>query len=186
MAKQCQSEQTVQRHTALENSLLKLLRTESFSDISVKDICQDAAIPRRTFYHYFTGKDDLMDSLISDLFLECDLAIMPDFASGIKAADQSLTRFFRFWGHTRRGTLELLLRSGQADSIIRHALLWARQEHSALPQDHDPAFSQWVLISAISGFFAMLFHWVRTGCRESAEEMASHVLRYLSEPLLKL
>lgn len=186
MAKKCQSEHTVQRHTALQQSLLALLHSQSFQDISVKDICQHAAIPRRTFYHYFNGKEDLMDALISDLILECDLASVPDFSADSQAIRQSFERFFEFWGKTRADTLTLLLRNGQAQRIIHYAVLWFQREApqvgGRLQKENDR--QKMVLLATTTGVFSMLFYWMQTGCREDVAQMADNAIRFLMEPLL--
>lgn len=187
MAKQCQSERTVQRHSALETSLLRLMRSKTFAEISVKDICQDAAIPRRTFYHYFTGKEDLLDALVSDLLLECDLEVMPEFAQGAEAIRSSLTRFYHYWGGPRRETLELLLRGNQAGSILRHAVSWVGKEHFRLSgkRDAQAKRTQMVAVASVSGVYALLFLWIQSGCRETPEEMAESTYLFLTEPTCK-
>ena len=55
MAKPCLTEFAAQRR--------HLLAEKSFQEISVKDICCQADIPRRTFYHY--------DGLISVCHIRC-------------------------------------------------------------------------------------------------------------------
>ena len=185
MAKQCQSEQTVRRHTALVLALLSLLRTRSLQEISVKDICQTADIPRRTFYHYFTGKEDLVAALIRDLLLDCDLAILPQSTDGPDRQRESLARFFRFWQQTHRETLELLLKNEQAPHIIRQAHQWICREHlhtADSAQASDPR--QLVGLATISGVYSLLFFWFQTGFQQSAEEMADHAARFLTQPLV--
>lgn len=63
MAKPCLTEFAAQRRHLLESSLVALLAEKSFQEISVKDICCQADIPRRTFYHY--------DGLISVCHIRC-------------------------------------------------------------------------------------------------------------------
>ncbi len=187
MAKQCQSERTVQRHSALETSLLHLMRSKTFPEISVKDICQEAAIPRRTFYHYFTGKEDLLEAMISDLLLECDLEVMPEFSRGTEEIRCSLIRFYHFWGGAHRETLELLLRSNQAGSILRHAVSWARKEYFRLTGNRDTQTAQRekTAIASVAGVFSLLFYWIQSGCRETPEEMAEGTTLFLTEPFCK-
>ena len=83
MAKQYQSEQTVRRHTSLVLALLSLLRTHTLQEISVKDICQTADIPRRTFYHYFENKEDVLTSIIDNLVQQSFLESLLDLLLNI-------------------------------------------------------------------------------------------------------
>lgn len=181
MAKKCLSEQTVRRHAAFEQSLLTLLRTQPLQEISVKDICQTAAIPRRTFYHYFTGKEELTDALIRDLLLACDLAVMPDLSSGQENMHRCLLAFFQFWQDQHREDLELLLQNGLAPQIIRLSLDWIQKEYPhSTDTRQDNASERMVTLATVTGFFSLLFFWIQTGCSESAEQMATCSLRFLS------
>lgn len=54
--------------------MLKLVRSQKFSAISIDDICEKAGISRRTFYRYYSDKR----ALLKDVFVEC-------FFSQIKA-----------------------------------------------------------------------------------------------------
>ena len=186
MAKKCQSEHTAQRHAALQQSLLALLHNQSFQDISVKDICQHAAIPRRTFYHYFNGKEDLMDALISDLVLACDLASMPDFSADTQDIHQSFERFFQFWGETHSDTLAMLLRNGQGQRIIHFAVIWFQREAQKVNGWSQKEVDQqkMVVLATTTGVFSLLFYWMSNGCRENITQMADYAIRFLTEPLL--
>ena len=52
----------------LEAALLKLLETEKYAKITVKDICREADLSRQTFYQMFDSKDELMEYHFSNLF----------------------------------------------------------------------------------------------------------------------
>ncbi len=60
--------------TLLTRAMLKLVRSQKFSAISIDDICEKAGISRRTFYRYYSDKR----ALLKDVFVEC-------FFSQIKA-----------------------------------------------------------------------------------------------------
>ena len=64
MAELCHTEYALQKKKHLENSLLNLMLLRQYNEISVTDICREAGIPRRTFYHYYESKDDVLNSII--------------------------------------------------------------------------------------------------------------------------
>lgn len=64
MARLCHSEYAAQKKTLLEDSLLDLMALHRYQDVTVTDICRESGIPRRTFYHYFEGKDGVLESVI--------------------------------------------------------------------------------------------------------------------------
>ena len=67
MAVLTHTEYTSQKKELLENALLNLMMQTSYPDISVTDICREANVPRRTFYHYFGSKEDALESMIESL-----------------------------------------------------------------------------------------------------------------------
>ena len=53
MTKQPQTQASRKRRQQLTDALLELMRTKGYAQTTVADICREANIPRRTFYHYF-------------------------------------------------------------------------------------------------------------------------------------
>lgn len=51
----------------LYESLLQLMKENSFEEIKVSDICHNALTNRSTFYDHFSDKYDLLSSFINDL-----------------------------------------------------------------------------------------------------------------------
>ena len=54
--------------TAIFNAFTDLLRTETYSKITVQQIIDKADIGRTTFYSHFETKDDLLKSLSQEIF----------------------------------------------------------------------------------------------------------------------
>ena len=51
----------------LDQALMELLQTESYSEITVKDLCKKADLSRQTFYQLFGSKDEIMGYHFSGL-----------------------------------------------------------------------------------------------------------------------
>ena len=51
----------------LIRAMLKLVRAQKFSAITIDDICEKAGVSRRTFYRYYSDKH----ALLKDVFVEC-------------------------------------------------------------------------------------------------------------------
>ena len=95
MAELCHTEYALQKKKHLENSLLNLMLLRQYNEISVTDICREAGIPRRTFYHYYESKDDVLNSIIEEMMQQCFLGVMFRLRSGMDK--ESFARIFRFW-----------------------------------------------------------------------------------------
>ena len=53
--------------TLLIRAMLKLVRSQKFSAITIDDICERSEVSRRTFYRYYSDKH----ALLKDVFIEC-------------------------------------------------------------------------------------------------------------------
>ena len=57
------------------NALLLLIKEREYNQITITDICKRADIVRKTFYNNFDSKDDVMNFLINNIFLELEQKI---------------------------------------------------------------------------------------------------------------
>ncbi len=57
----------VKTKKVLYESLMTLLKKQTFEDIKVSDICNNALVNRSTFYAHFNDKYDLLSNFIDDL-----------------------------------------------------------------------------------------------------------------------
>ena len=187
MARQFQTEFAHQRQHLFEESLLQLMRIKDYSSITVKDICAQADIPRRTFYHYFDSKEELLDLVIENTMLPGFLTAMFEFDSGYGAMKQSFVRFFRFFNQENRERLRLLLDNGHQSRLIAYTTQWAIAENIRMPQQNEftPKHIRIAQIIGSASFFSLLFYWCRNDYRESPEEMAECIVWFLTKPLYK-
>ena len=186
MKKQPKTQPAVARQIHLEQALLTLMRTKGYAQTTVTDICREANIPRRTFYHYFDCKDAVLQAVVENMLSECSLAVMLEFDRGFDVMKDSLIRNFRYWQGAARKNLDLLLDNGLSGEMMRTALRWLESERLiALPQRPGQSEKELEILTMVgaSGFFTLLMHWRRNEYRETPEEMAEIAIRVLSEPL---
>jgi len=188
MSKQCQTEFAHQRKALLEGSLLNLLAVMPFQDITVKDICREAAIPRRTFYHYFDSKDDVLNCIIEGTMQLCFLEIMFDFQPGANNMSAIFSRVFRFWQGDSRKKLDALIKSGLESRLMTYALQWIRTEKIGFLQNSDlnPKLVEIGLMVGVTDFFSLLLYWSRGGYQETPEQMAEYAIWVLPQAFYNL
>ncbi|WP_423188709.1 TetR family transcriptional regulator [Alkalibacterium sp. f15] len=84
-------------HKLITDAFIILSQSKSFSDISVKDITEEAMINRATFYNHFLDKYDLLEKVVEEklsLNLGCDKQkSLLTLEQTIKEIFLSLTRF---------------------------------------------------------------------------------------------
>ena len=180
-----QTQAALKRREQLQEALVALMRTKGYAQTTVTDICREAGIPRRTFYHYFDSKETVLHSVIENMLSECSLQVMLEFDQGFEVMKDSLIRNFRYWQGPARKKLELLLDNGLSGEMMQCALHWLESEHLGPPQRPAVTEKELEIITMVgtSGFFTLLMYWRRNNYRETPEEMADFAMRVLSEPL---
>lgn len=185
MEKLPQTQAAQKRRAQLEEALLALMRTRGYTQTTVTDICREAGIPRRTFYHYFDSKEAVLRAVVESMLNECFLEVMLEFDRGYEIMKESLIRNFRYWQGEAREKLDLLLDNGLSGEMMQCALRWLESEHLGLP--HRPGVSdkelELITMVGTSGFFTLLMYWRRNNYRETPEKMADFAMQVLSEPL---
>ncbi len=185
MAKQFKSERAVQQQEGICRGLVDLMQEHTYGDITAGKICRQAGIPRRTFYYYFDGKEDVLYFLIRGLMMESDLESTLSAASGPEMLEESLTRFFLYWKERRSRELRALIRSGMEQKLISHCMGWISEETQWVHLMERYTEEEWTvsLMLGISCVLYTLFHWCSRDFQQSPEYMASCVTRVLTKPL---
>lgn len=188
MATPCHTEYATQKKVQIEKGLLKLLSSSPYPDISVKDICMEAGIPRRTFYHYFENKEDVLNSIIEDLMQQCFLEVMYELRSGPVNMKESFVRIFRFWEGDNRTKLDALICNGLESRLMTWSLQFIRAERIGILSNSnlDPKLVEIGLMVGTTDFFTLLFYWSREGYRETPEQMAEYAIWVLPQTFYRL
>jgi AcrR family transcriptional regulator len=93
---------TARARAATVDAGFRLFAERGYDQVTVADICTAAEIGRRTFFHYFPGKEDLLDTPVRDLTAH--------LAGALGQAPPEVTD-----GHALRGALAELARYALAD-----------------------------------------------------------------------
>ena len=188
MATHCHTEYAIQKKMLLEKSLTDLMLCQPYKEISVTDICREAGIPRRTFYHYFECKEDVLEAMIEDLMQQCFLNVMFDIQLGEEQMKESFARIFRFWEGDNRIRLDALIRNGLESRLMTWSLQFIRAERIGIlsSSNLDPKLVEIGLMVGTTDFFTLLFYWSREGYRETPEQMAEYAIWVLPQAFYRL
>ena len=181
MTELCHTETASQKKSQIESGMLNLMRQRPYQEITVTDICREAEIPRRTFYHYFSGKEDVLDTMTETLIQQCFLEGMFDVRLGKAHMEKVFVQIFHFWEGENREKLDLLIKNGLESRLISWSSLWVRKEQLGYirKNDMEPQLVEIGLMVGLTGFFSLLFYWSRGGYRESAVQMAQYAILLL-------
>ena len=72
------SEQTRDNKQAIIDATIDIIRSDSASSVTVRNVCAHASVSIGTFYHYFSDKDDLLMYFVKDsIFPDQELKTSP-------------------------------------------------------------------------------------------------------------
>lgn len=182
MYRKCTTEVSARHQKQAEQALLELMQKVPYEDITVTQLCTEAGITRRVFYHLFSNKNDALWALIDHIILDQE-----SYQSS--HSDEAL-RFFLYW---RDQTPLLDALSGNQLT----GLLLERMINCVLDEDYD--YRHWLrsngwgreveqetVIFNLSGIMGLIFSWYYSGFRKSPEEMARIMTRLLTQPLARM
>ena len=179
MYRKCTTERSVRNQRVLENAFLTLMGKLPYEQITITQICAEAGISRRVFYHLFGSKQDALYGLIDHRIL--DIESFPTDISNMAL------RFFLDWKEQK--PLRDAMRAHNLWSILLERMIL-----SILLEDYDvwhwlrvedPENREDTLVFNISGIMALVFRWHDTGFQKSPEEMVALLAELMQKPLIK-
>lgn len=68
MTKKSNDRRAVHSRSVIKDSFLTLLEKKNYFDLNITDICNRAQISRSTFYQHYSNMNDVLDSILDDVF----------------------------------------------------------------------------------------------------------------------
>ncbi|MBO6207595.1 MAG: TetR/AcrR family transcriptional regulator C-terminal domain-containing protein [Lachnospiraceae bacterium] len=168
---------------AFINALLSLMEEKPYNQISVSELSELAEYDRRTYYRYFTSKDDI-------LFSHCS-ALLAEMAASMSATPltpkSGFLSFFKFW-NDHRDFLALLYKQNlihflgeKLDRLLYQQV--GLKVHDDLPDELTlvSEFSRYAYYFTLGGLWHVLVLWIRDGMTLTPEQLTAHVLNSFSE-----
>lgn len=187
MYKSCKTKQSADRQRYIIMCLRDLLQTQSFAEITVQQICRRADIPGKTFYRYFSGKQDVLDAMIDFAIVDFESFPGPYQKGDARTSEKDLEKLFLFW-YQNRDLLVALRRSGMSARLIERTIavnntgkVGARFATVSGSTESDE-FRMMTCFS-ISGLYALILDWQYSGFQKSPQQMARAAIRLLTQPL---
>jgi len=185
MYKQCTTEATTARQRKMEHCLQELLKTNSYENITVGNICASAGVPRGMFYRYFDSKKDALDALIDHTLVEYMMNEV--FVSNREADDPlGMRALLQYW-KSQKPLLDVLKRNKMETLLLERSIRYCTQEEPVLSRHLEsvgrPSELE-AVVFCINGVISTIFLWYQSGFAKTTEEMAQ-ILRSLLGPIVK-
>ena len=170
-----ESRKTRYTQMVLKDSFIELMKEKPISKISIRELCEVADVNRTTFYAHFTDQYQLLQS-IEDETLSWVKEIIAGF-SGKKDRDDfidNIEEVFKYLIENRNHIRVLMSEKGDIDFqrnlltvIYEQCGIWLSNDLYA-----DAAKSELYSVFLINGSIGLIQHWLKTGLKETANEMA--------------
>lgn len=186
MYKLCKTEQSAKRQRELEHVLLRMMTTMLYEQITVIDFCEQAQIPRKAFYRYFSSKEGALHALLDHTLLELDSFPAQGSTDSGNSLLVDFVVFFRFWKN-QKPLLDALQRSGISGVLVTRTIEYALSGNGIVqrfPLQENLGSRQFGTIFGVSGIMSMVLSWHRSGYQLRPEQMAEIGVNLLTNPLV--
>lgn len=170
--------------TTIAQTMISLLESKDYADITVSMICAHVPVSRTAFYRYFRDKDDVLFYYVAKEFEE---KCLPVFRFHLQ--EKGTLCFFSYISENR--ALYTKLYHLDEGVLLFRALKYAyrrgferRAEYSNPVNQKYLSFNPEVFYEySTSGIAAVVIKWIGNDLRPSQEQMARDLYIMLSEPL---
>lgn len=183
MYKRCPTEKGAAQQQILEGKLFALMQEIPYAEISVRRLCEDAGISRKTFYRLYENKDDVLMALIDRTYRNYLHFEMPK-AQMVPGISENLQTFFWYWKE-RCFLLDVLKANHKSSLMIERSVAHVQNEESAILHAigaEKPFSSREKTLFFVSGCMSLVVDWHETGYRKSVAEMAEIFYELLTTP----
>jgi len=144
---------------SLENTLVEYLREKSFSELSIRELCELAGVGRSSFYRYYSSKEDVVISLLLHEWYAWRKA---EGVSDYKVISKESASSFIRHNFAKKDLFELI-HHNELDRLFPTIIdrNW-EEKHSS--RNYRIAFFCY-------GVFGILKDWWKGGCQESEEDL---------------
>lgn len=155
----------------ITTALLDLMHQKKLSDISITEIIQNAHVARASFYRNFTSKEDVLMVLVEDVLTYYhDTA---DYEAGEYFSYKNVLRAFQFFYFFRSYVLDLY-EFGYGAMILEKLNQFHEEVAGTMPSSSLERYNLYIYIGAL---YNMAISWLRSGARESIENIAATFCR---------
>lgn len=188
MYKLCKTEESAKRQREVEEVLLGLMLEKHYELITVSEICLIANMPRKTFYRYFDGKEDVLQALLHHTFTDSsNFKILKQRKRSEVKISEEFEELFTFW-KSKKSIFEAFDKSGLTGFLVESTTTFAMQDFKNIEQylsDSGIEEKRIAFQFVICGLLTMTINWYRSGFAESIPNLARTATKIITRPLFE-
>lgn len=170
----------IRTQNEIGNALLLLIKEREYNQITITDICKRAEIVRKTFYNNFDSKDDIMNFLINNIFLELEQKIDVEYMN----VRRMLLIVFNFIMKYREDLL-LFYKRGLLRFAYKNITTHITKEYILARLDKtmiDEKAHKYITANISSTLICVIETWIENDFAESVEYLAELTEFLINKP----
>lgn len=183
MYRKCTTEKAAAQQRRFQEALLSAIKKQSYSQVTVTDLCRLTGLSRKTFYRLYENKDDVLYAMLDGVLYN-----MPQHQDPKQSLHECLYRVFSYWKE-QKDILDALSDNHQTYLLLERALYYVSSEdlqtQRALGVMGHPHKEE-ILLFVLGGIMSMTILWHHSGYAKSIEEMAQLAALLLMSPPLQI
>ena len=165
--RKCVTEKSASQQRQITESLLALMQTRDFEEITVTQLCEHAGVTRRSFYYLFSNLNGALYALLDSKILSEEIGGKAD------ALD-----FFRYWKR-QKALLDVLDKNNMLglllERMLNRLLLEDHDVHSWLHSHGWKNNNRELIIFGFTGLMGLVYGWYYDGYQQTPEQLAAFV-----------
>lgn len=187
MYKICKTEGSALRQRMLENTLLEAMGAKPYSKITISALCQQAGIPRKAFYRYFSTMDDALLALIDHTLAGCNGMTLMGWDGSDRFSVDTIECFFSYWLE-QKPFLDALTANGFWPKLLERTIIFINRQKTGLEQpeigEHYEQDLPEYFVAA--GLMSTVLRWYSHGYPSTPRRMAEAAAGLLAAPGIPL
>ncbi len=178
-----QNPSAIRSKKEITDTLLRLMSTYSYNDITVKQIILESRVARKTFYRNFLSKDDVLNAYIDSVMQQYiySLQQLPNCQlSGI------LDVIFKFCNENQN--LLFLLRDNNLMHMFLHKWnIFIPMIHNQIVPPNHPIFHafsaeqvDYIIAINIGAIWNVIMKWIEHDMKDSPDTIKKTLLKYIT------
>ena len=155
---------------AIYEALLKLLKSNSFDNITVSSICEESNISRATFYRNFDILEDVL-SWYGNILIH---KLITNYFKLPSNERPSFTNYALSFAFDEVKFIEILSKANKMH-IIEPCVLTVLESVPLTYDINESPYIKYAIHAKVGAFFSIINCWISTGKKESAEELKNNL-----------
>ena len=186
MYKRCTTEKGSYQQKRFEQTLLFMMQRIPYDEISVRKLCEETGISRKTFYRLFTDKESVLCALIDQTYTDFDKFDVSD-SDLVPDISRELQVFFLYWKQ-QQPLLDVLYASHKTGLLIERSLEHIlRDDFSTIHRlgADQTENGREIILFHIGGIMTLVLDWYRSGYSKSIPELTEILHSLLTHPPIR-